>query len=199
MSTSLLSLLFYSCKTEERLTYWCLQIYHKSRGKRMLRREVSVLGRWELDHGNEVQVWLTYLVSKELSFSPSVLQHLANCKSNVSTLWSLIYLNYTRRRPSKEEAKSITEIGVLLTLFHWTDYNTRPFQPTSPANTKYFILQDFASQSQDSRKAIYNTFSFFYFCDIRETGYISSSVDPETVRWNTYSDVRGNIHTLYMT
>lgn len=166
----------------------------------MLRCEVSVLGRWEFDHGNEVQVWLMYLVSKELSLSPSLLQHLANCRSNVSTLWSLIYLNYPRRRTSKEEAKSITEIGVLLTLFYWTDYNTRPFQPPPPANTKYFILQDFVSRSQDSRKAIYNTpVSFFYFSHIRETGYISSGVDAETVRRNIYSAVRGNVRTIYMT
>lgn len=166
----------------------------------MLRCEVSVLGRWELGHGNEVQVWLMYLVSKELSLSLSLLQHLANCRSNVSTLWSLIYLNYTRRRTSKEEAKSITEIGVLLTLFYWTDYNTRPFQPPSPANTKYFILHDFVSRSQDSRRDICDTpVSFFCFSDIRETGYISSSVDAETVRRNIYSEVRGYVHTLHMT
>jgi len=166
----------------------------------MLSCEVSVLGRLELDHGNEVQVWLMYLVSKELSLSPSLLQHLANCRSNVSTLWSLIYLNYSRRRTSKEEAKSITEIGVLLTLFYWTDYNTRPFQPPSPANTKYFILQDFVSWSQNSRKAIYNTpVSFFYFSDIREAGYISSSVDAEAVPRNIYSEARGNVPTLHIT
>jgi len=157
MSTVLLSLLFYTLQEGRTPDILTLQIYHKSRGKRMLSCEVSVLGRLEMDHGNEVQVWLTYLVSKELSLSPTLQQHLANCRSSVSTLWSLIYLNYSRRRTSKEEAESITEIGLLLTLFYWTDYNTRPFQPPTPANTKYFMLQDFVSQSQDSRKAIYNT------------------------------------------
>lgn len=128
----------------------------------MLRCVVSVLGWWELDHGNEVQVWLMYLVSKELSLSPTLLQHLANCRSNVSTLWSLIYLNFPRRRTSKEEAKSITEIGALLTLFYWTDYNTRLFNLRSQQilNILYFtILYDGAKTVRRLFTALLSAFS----------------------------------------